>query len=113
MACPLARMTLCVRTFDPAEMVVRGRWRSVLALETRDVTIFALARLADHAIPKLVHTWNEFACIAGFWPNICQNSPNMHLKSMPNTFRLLYATSPLHDIGKVGIPDSVLLSPVC
>jgi len=25
--------------------------------------------------------------------------------------RLLYSTSPLHDIGKVGIPDSVLLKP--
>ena len=25
--------------------------------------------------------------------------------------RLVYATSPLHDIGKVGIPDSVLLKP--
>lgn len=25
--------------------------------------------------------------------------------------RLIYLTSPLHDIGKVGIPDSVLLKP--
>jgi putative two-component system response regulator len=29
----------------------------------------------------------------------------------PDFVRLLYGTSPLHDIGKVGIPDSVLLKP--
>jgi putative two-component system response regulator len=29
----------------------------------------------------------------------------------PAYVRLLYSTSPLHDIGKVGIPDSVLLKP--
>src|SRR5439155_1881739 len=37
--------------------------------------------------------------------------PEFQTEVNPEYVRLIYQTSPLHDIGKVGIPDSVLLKP--
>jgi putative two-component system response regulator len=83
----------------------------MLAMETRDVAIFALARLAESRDPETgmhlerVRTYarslaQELADVSGLGDQIDGEF-----------IRLIYATSPLHDIGKVGIPDSVLLKP--
>jgi len=37
--------------------------------------------------------------------------PKYRKECDPEFIRLIYLTSPLHDIGKVGIPDCVLLKP--
>ncbi|MBN2022142.1 MAG: response regulator [Pirellulales bacterium] len=91
------------------EELVEQRSSEVIA--TRDVAIFALAKLADSRDPET----------------------GEHLERMRNYSRLLaeeislagpfaedvdqqfieniYQSAPLHDIGKVGIPDAILLKP--
>jgi putative two-component system response regulator len=100
------------KPYDPVELCMRLRTgERVLALESRNVTIFALARLAESRDPE---TGAHLERIREYSRLIAQ-----HL-SRQEKFRdavdgdfieLIYLTSPLHDIGKVGIPDKVLLKP--
>ena len=96
----------------PEELEVRLRTAErILALETRELAIFAMAKLAESRDPETgahlervrqysqrlaaeMSTWEKFRDVitSGF-------------------VSLIYQTSPLHDIGKVSIPDHVLLKP--
>ncbi len=100
------------KPFNPAELYVRIRaGERVLSLETRDVAIFALAKLAESRDPEtgmhLERIRNYTRALArmlmeqGKFPELI-NAEYVHT---------IYLTSPLHDIGKVAIPDSVLLKP--
>jgi len=83
----------------------------ILALETRDLVIFSLAKLAESRDPEtgahLDRVRNYSMVLAadlaarGKFPD----------EITPAFIQLIYLTSPLHDIGKVAIPDSVLLKP--
>jgi putative two-component system response regulator len=82
-----------------------------LSLETRDVAIFATAKLAESRDPE---TGGHLERIRSYSTVIAQTL--MQRKSFSGEVdadyvRMIYLTSPLHDIGKVGIPDSVLLKP--
>jgi putative two-component system response regulator len=97
---------------NTAELVARiGTAERVLALETRDVAIFAMAKLAESRDPETgvhldrVRSYSRVLtqCLAGV--------DKYRDTITPEFIRLIYLTSPLHDIGKVGIPDSVLLKP--
>ncbi len=85
--------------------------KRLLMLEGRDMMIFSLAKLAEsrdqetgthlerireysRAIALELMTWEKFENIID-----------------AQFVELIYLTSPLHDIGKVGIPDAVLLKP--
>ena len=100
------------KPYQPAELLVRVRnAQRVLDLQTATTMLFSLARLAES---KDVETGNHLERIRDYArvlaKHICQN-PQIQ-KMLPLNFPdLLYQTSPLHDIGKVGIPDSVLLKP--
>lgn len=100
------------KPFNPAELAVRVRiGERVAALETRDLTIFSLAKLAESRDPE---TGAHLERVCGY----CRVLTN-HLATLskfaaeidPAYARLIYLTSALHDIGKVAIPDSVLLKP--
>jgi len=99
------------KPFDPAELMVRLRaGQRVLSLETRDLAIFAMARLAESRDPEtgmhLERVRNYSRILAE------QLSADGHLDAPGAEYcRRIYLTSPLHDIGKVAIPDSVLLKP--
>ena len=100
------------KPFNPAELLVRMRVAErLLAMETRDVVLFALAKLAesrDSDTGRHVERVREYA-------RLIARHLSEHPKyrdSIGDLFvQLIYETSPLHDIGKVGIPDSVLLKP--
>ncbi len=100
------------KPFQPQELSVRLKvGERILSLESRDVTIFALAKLAEcrdtetgmhlermreycRVLADELSTWGKFS------------------DQIDGDFvQMIYLTSPLHDIGKVGIPDSVLLKP--
>ena len=100
------------KPFNPAELVVRIRaGQRVLALDSREMTIFALGKLAESRDPD---TGSHLERIRSYCRALAA-----HLKSVPKFaneinrefVRRIYQTSPLHDIGKVGIPDAVLLKP--
>ena len=98
------------KPFNPSELVQRVRaGERVLSLETRDVAIFALAKLAESRDPE---TGAHLERVRGYCRCIAQylaGHPKFSDQVDGEFIRLLYNTSPLHDIGKVGIPDSVLL----
>ena len=100
------------KPFNKTELIARVRCGSrVLQLETRQVLIFSLAKLAESRD-------ND----TGLHLERVQNYANLLMARMaidsaysetvtPEFRRLLYETCPLHDIGKVGIADSILLKP--
>jgi putative two-component system response regulator len=83
----------------------------ILSLETRDVALFALAKLAESRDPE---TGAHLDRVQGYTRLIARHlSPEIKVRYGVDEeyIRLLYRTSPLHDLGKVSIPDSVLLKP--
>ena len=97
---------------DPEELGMRIRTAErILSLESRDVTIFAMARLAESRDPETgqhLERIREYVRVVsdqllknGLFPD----------EVTAGYGELLYQTSPLHGIGKVGIPDSILLKP--
>jgi putative two-component system response regulator len=92
---------------DNLEELVRQRTRQLEL--TQDVTIESMGTLAEYRDPEtgghIKRTRNYVRILA------------IHLQDHPKfkdflddaTIELLYKSAPLHDIGKVGIPDNILL----
>ncbi len=85
--------------------------RRLLTLEGRDMMIFSLAKLAesrDEDTGTHLERIREYSKVLATelmsWPKF-ENVVDAQF------VELIYMTSPLHDVGKVGIPDSVLLKP--
>ncbi|MEM9252410.1 MAG: HD domain-containing phosphohydrolase [Planctomycetota bacterium] len=101
-----------VKPFRPAELQARVRaGMRVLSLETRDVTIFALAKLAESRDPETGGHLERVQNYAKVLAEHLRTTPEFADRIDAEYVRLIYATSPLHDIGKVAIPDCVLLKP--
>ena len=100
------------KPFQPEELRVRLRTgERILSLESRDVVIFALATLAESRDPETgahLERIREYCRILG--EELSQVEKFRRVVD-GEYVQLLYLTSPLHDIGKVGIPDRVLLKP--
>jgi putative two-component system response regulator len=100
------------KPFQPHELWMRIRTgERVLSLEGRDLIIFSMAKLAesrDNDTGVHLERMREYSRILAeelsTWPKYKDIIDG-------NYVQLLYLTSPLHDIGKVAIPDSVLLKP--
>lgn len=78
---------------------------------TQEVTIYSLASLAETRDPEtgghILRTQRYVRALA----RRLQTTPTFE-KILPNeVIDLLYKSAPLHDIGKVGVPDSILLKP--
>jgi putative two-component system response regulator len=100
------------KPFQPEELQVRLRvGERVLSLESRDLTIFALAKLAESRDPD---TGAHLERIREYCRVMAEELVRSRstLEDVDGDFvHMIYLTSPLHDIGKVGIPDHVLLKP--
>jgi len=100
------------KPFQPAELRVRLRAAErIISLESRDLLIFSLAKLAESRDPEtgahLERMRNYSRLIAE-----CLSELEKYKGIIDGEFvDLVYHTSPLHDIGKVGIPDNILLKP--
>ncbi len=100
------------KPLQPDELRMRLRaGERILALESRDVVIFALAKLAESRDPQTgahLERMREYCRVLADelsgWEKFSDEIDGEYVE-------LLYMTSPLHDIGKVGIPDNVLLKP--
>lgn len=100
------------KPFEPAELEARIRTAErIVSLETRDVAIFAMAKLAESRDPETGQHLERVRSYARILAQAVQTHPVLRQGMNEDFVRLIWQTSPLHDIGKVGIPDSVLLKP--
>lgn len=91
------------------EKLVRQRTAEIVA--TRDVTVFSLAKLAESRDPE---TGEHLERIQRYTKILAAELAKVgpYRDQIDEGFLDdLYRSSPLHDIGKVGIPDVVLLKP--
>jgi putative two-component system response regulator len=101
-----------VKPFRPDELRVRLRTgERLLSLQSRDVMLFTLAKLTesrDNETGLHLERVREFSRILteelSTWDEFRDEIDGDYVQ-------LIYLTTPLHDIGKVGVPDSVLLKP--
>lgn len=78
---------------------------------TRDVTILSLASLAearDNETGQHILRTQRYVKVLG---EHLQSHPDFAEYLSDETVELLFKSAPLHDIGKVGIPDNILLKP--
>ncbi len=100
------------KPFQPEELQVRLRvGERVLSLESRDLTIFALAKLAESRDPDTGAHLERMREYCRTMAEEIVRTPNLSEDVDGDFVHMIYLTSPLHDIGKVGIPDQVLLKP--
>ena len=91
------------------EAEVVKRTREVSAIQ--DVTILAMASLAE---TRDSDTGNHIRRTQFYVKTLAlhlQDHPRFQLFLSPDNIELLFKSAPLHDIGKVGIPDHILLKP--
>jgi putative two-component system response regulator len=91
------------------EAEVSKRTREVRAIQ--DATIFALASLAE---TRDSDTGNHIRRTQRYIKSLAwklSTHPRFSEFLTPQTIGLLFKSAPLHDIGKVGIPDRILLKP--
>lgn len=100
------------KPFNPPEIIARVQsGERVLSLETRDVAIFALAKLTESRDPETGAHLERVQNYSRILAQQLAGHPDLRQEVDGEFIRLIYLTAPLHDIGKVGIPDSVLLKP--
>jgi putative two-component system response regulator len=100
------------KPFNREELAMRIRTgERIVSLETRDMTIFAMARLAESRDPETGAHLERVRNYARTLAEDLARLPEFHGTIDAAYINLLYLTSPLHDIGKVAIPDHVLLKP--
>ncbi|EFI33727.1 response regulator receiver modulated metal dependent phosphohydrolase [Desulfonatronospira thiodismutans ASO3-1] len=97
---------------DKSELLVRLKASErIFSLQSKDTVIFAMAKLAETRDPEtglhLERIQSYCRIVSEF---LLRNS--MYQDIVNRRFiDDIYSTSPLHDIGKVGIPDHILLKP--
>ena len=78
---------------------------------TQDVTIFSMAVVAEYRDPEtgghIKRTQNYIKALAMQLKNYEEYASDLD----DQTIELLYKSAPLHDIGKVGVQDSILMKP--
>ncbi len=101
-----------IKPFEPAELLVRVRaGERIVGLETRDLALFLLAKLAESRDPKIGTHLERMRNYARCLTEQLSHHPK-YADEIDNRFiELVYQTSPLHDIGKVGLPDHILRKP--
>jgi putative two-component system response regulator len=97
---------------DKNAFLIREVARRTRELEmVQDVTILAMASLAE---TRHLETGNHIRRTQAYVRVLAkqlQHHPHFSLMLTDTNIELLYKSAPLHDIGKVGIPDHILLKP--
>ncbi|HYE03813.1 MAG TPA: HD domain-containing phosphohydrolase, partial [Phycisphaerales bacterium] len=95
---------------EASELLVRVRTGvRLISMETREMALFALAKLAESRDNE---TGAHLERVREYSKALAKALQAAGHPGVDDEFvRNIYLTSPLHDIGKVGIPDTVLLKP--
>ncbi len=100
------------KPFEPQELFFRIRVAErLLSLQGRDVLIFSLAKLAESRDPETGAHLERMREYCRILTRELAKMPRFQHAIDADFAEAIYLTSPLHDIGKVGIPDHILLKP--
>lgn len=80
-------------------------------IRTRDAIIFGLAKLAESRDPETGHHLERISVYATMLSTELRRHPKFRNVVTPSFVSLIGISSALHDIGKVGVRDSILLKP--
>jgi len=80
-------------------------------VRTRDAVIFGLAKLADSRDPDTGDHLERISIYCTTLCNAMSRNPKFKDQVTPSFMRLIEISSALHDIGKVGVEDRILLKP--
>ncbi|MEG0010497.1 MAG: two-component system response regulator [Aeromonas sp.] len=94
---------------DFLEQEVRRRTREVMAIQ--EVTIQAMASLAETRDNETGNHIRRTQHYVKLLAELLRDHPRFRPFLNDETIHLLFKSAPLHDIGKVGIPDHILLKP--
>ncbi|MBF0285919.1 MAG: two-component system response regulator [Magnetococcales bacterium] len=79
--------------------------------QTQDITIATLASLAEARDPETGGHIRRTQQYVRLLADHLKDHPRFTELRQPGMVELLYKSSPLHDVGKVGTPDHILLKP--
>jgi putative two-component system response regulator len=100
------------KPFNMEELILRVNvGRRTIALDTRDLAIFAMGKLTetrDYETGTHLARMRSYCRALASWLRRQQRAGYEINEDFVN---LIYKTSPLHDIGKIAIPDCILLKP--
>ncbi|RLS35216.1 MAG: HD domain-containing protein [Planctomycetota bacterium] len=85
--------------------------RTQQLIRTRDAVIFGLAKLAESRDPDTGHHLERIAAYSTRLATAIRRHPKYREQISAGYVSSIGINSALHDIGKVGIPDNVLLKP--
>jgi len=101
-----------VKPFHPQELHARvGTASRILAIESREVAIFAMAKLVESRDPETGEHLERMRRYSAILARSIERKSEFGEQLIADFSQLIYLTSPLHDVGKIGIPDFVLLKP--
>jgi len=80
-------------------------------VRTRDAVIFGLAKLTDSRDPETGNHLERISAYSTVLASALRRHPKFRNQVTPGFVRLIGISSALHDIGKVGIEDSILRKP--
>ncbi len=93
------------------ELEVRVRERTRQVELTREVALFSLARLAESRDAETGDHLERIRCYVRILAEEMRSWGRFSEMASDRFVEEIYLSSPLHDIGKVGIPDRILLKP--
>ena len=100
------------KPFNPGELIMRVKTgRRIIELETRGMTVFAMAKLAESRDSDTGAHLERVRRYCRILAEQLRQSAKFADAIDDDFVQLIYETSPLHDIGKVAIPDAILLKP--
>lgn len=91
------------------EKEIEKRTKDVVAIQ--NVTIFAMASLAETRDNETGNHIKRTSTYVKMLAKKLQNHPKFKAYLTDEMIDTLYKSAPLHDIGKIGIPDYILLKP--
>ena len=97
------------RYSDQLELMVREKTSELLL--TRDVTIETLGSLAEYRDPETGGHIKRTMYYVKLLAERLQRYPQFAAYLNQEMIDHLFKSAPLHDVGKVGVPDSILLKP--
>jgi putative two-component system response regulator len=100
------------KPYNPSELLLRVQaGKRIVQLETSQLTIFALAKLAESRDPETGAHLDRVRNYCRVLAEELRSCPRFADNIDDDFIDLMFRTSPLHDIGKVSVPDQILLKP--